>query len=196
MDAEAPSLAGALEAGVLRNTRFAVVITIDCALICLAPSSDRSGCTRLKMMADSSPRRPSCASPNVATPRRKLQSRRQRARRFLVVFVMGSQTVVEKCGKGDQYVRFISIVETDQGRWPTLQSGLEFPEIDRYQGSRDLHPGPVGGAESQCREANVQDAISDHWLAVHSSTGRRPSVRTRLAPIRRSVPGAAPGWRQ
>ena len=68
MDAEAPSLVGALEAGVLRNTRFAVVITIDCALICLAPSSDRSGCTRLKVMADSSSRRPSCASPNVATP--------------------------------------------------------------------------------------------------------------------------------
>jgi hypothetical protein len=52
---------------------------------------------------------------------------------------MGSQTAVEKCGKGDQYVRFISIVETDQGRWPTLQSGLEFPEIDRYQDSRHLH---------------------------------------------------------
>jgi hypothetical protein len=118
MDAEAPSLAGALEAGVLRNTRFGVVITIDCALICLAPSSDRSGCTRLKVMADSSARRPSCASPNVATPDGSCDDGDNARVGFWLFFVVGSQTAVEKCRKGDQYVRFISIVETDQGRWP------------------------------------------------------------------------------
>ena len=84
----------------------------------------------LEVTADSSSRGLSCASSNAATPDGSCDHGDNARVGFWLFLLWAVRPRSSSAGEGDQCVRFISIVETDPRRWPTLQSGLEFPEID------------------------------------------------------------------